>query len=243
MADTRTHRSAGPADRELFSAARVPVLAEATAHLSWLRQNGYAERSALALVGDRFRLRQRQRNAVRSAAASDSEVRLREARRIALERMAGESLAIDAFNVLTTVEVALGGGAVLLARDGCARDLASQRGTWRRVEETLPALEALGRALEGVGVTETTWYVDAPVSNSGRLAASIERLARERGWAFEARTVADVDERLAGEAAVVASADRRVLDRCGRWVSLAREVVTRLEGAWIVDLQGERNVS
>jgi len=50
--------------------------------------------------------------------------------------------------------------------------------------------------------------------------------------------VKDADAALVDDGEVAASADRRVIDGCGRWYSLAREVVGGLERAWIVDLFG-----
>ena len=45
---------------------------------------------------------------------------------------------------MTTIEAALSGGVILAARDGAYRDMASMHGTYRKVAETLPALELLG---------------------------------------------------------------------------------------------------
>ena len=118
---------------------------------------------------------------------------------------------------MLTLESALGGGVVLGGRDGCFRDLAGVHGTYRRVEETRPALALAARRLAEWGVGPCTWLLDAPVSNSGRLAAMI----RERpGWAAE--VVPDPDVLLVLPGDPVATADAVVLDRCGPWVNLAR---------------------
>ena len=60
------HRGAHPQDRELFSGSCCAVLRQATADLSWLLSRGYAQTGSLQLVGDRYSLRERQRNAERS---------------------------------------------------------------------------------------------------------------------------------------------------------------------------------
>jgi hypothetical protein len=64
----------------------------------------------------------------------------------------GQPIELDGFNVLTTVEAALADGVLLLGRDGCLRDMASMHGSFRRVEETRPALECVGRVLEELAV-------------------------------------------------------------------------------------------
>ena len=86
---------------------------------------------------------------------------------------------IDGFNVLTTVEAALSKGVLLLGRDGCLRDMASLHGAFRPVEETVSAVKLLIRHLESLGPASCRWLLDAPVSNSRRLARTIRDHAAE----------------------------------------------------------------
>ena len=97
------------------------------------------------------------------------------------ESLAGRPLWLDGYNVLTTVEAALAGGLLLHARDGAYRDMASMHGSYRKVAETQPALEHVGRTAADLGVTECCWYLDRPVSNSGRLKKIMEALAAATG--------------------------------------------------------------
>ena len=62
--------------------------------------------------------------------------------------IAGNELVIDGFNVLTTIEAALGGAVVLVCRDTTCRDIAGIHGSYRKVAETLPALEKLVDVLD-----------------------------------------------------------------------------------------------
>ena len=65
MPDSRAHRGPDPRDREAFAPSCVPALCTAVADLSWLLGRDYAPVSALKLVGDRYSLTERQRQAVR----------------------------------------------------------------------------------------------------------------------------------------------------------------------------------
>jgi hypothetical protein len=229
--DTRKHRGPGPQDTVWFGAEAVPTLAAAVSDLSWLLSHGYAEASSLKLVGDRYRLVERQRTAVLRSACSDAALSGRRGRQIHPSSLRGQTLRIDGFNLILTLESALGGGVVLGGRDGCYRDLASVHGTYRRVAETQPALELAASYLRTSGVGSCTWLLDAPVSNSGRLAAMI----RAAGWQSE--VVPDPDRLLVEVGDVVATADSGILDRCGRWVNLAREIVEKgIAGARVVAL-------
>ncbi|WP_422928457.1 DUF434 domain-containing protein [Singulisphaera sp. PoT] len=231
MPDTRKHRGPGPQDETWFGDAARPDLATAVSDLSWLLSRGYAEPSSLKLVGDRFRLVERQRIAVLRSACSDADLTARHARRIPLEGLAGRPLRIDGFNLILTLESALGGGVVLGGRDGCFRDLASVHGTYRRVDETQPALDLAAQWLAEWKVGPCLWLLDAPVSNSGRLAAMI----RERGW--QAEIVPDPDVLLVQPGDLVATADSGILNRCGPWINLARHLVeAAVPEAFVVDL-------
>jgi hypothetical protein len=234
MPDTRKHRGPGPQDPIWFGAEACADLRAAVADLSWLLSRGYAAPSALNLVGNRYRLVERQRAAVLRSACADAALTARRSRELDPRSIRGRPLRIDGFNLILTLESALGGGVVLVGCDGCYRDLASVHGTYRRVEETRPALELAARWLADWGVGPCTWLLDAPVSNSGRLAAMI----RAVGLGWSAEVVSDPDAVLVAPGAVVATADAGILDRCGEWVSLAHALVeVGVPGAFVVDLR------
>jgi hypothetical protein len=235
--DSRTHRGPGPEDAELFGPDAIGALREAVADLSWLRTRGYAEPSALKIVGDRYGLVERQRMAVRRSACSDDALTSRRSRQVAPEAMRGRPLRIDGFNALLTVEAALGGAVVLVGRDGAARDLGGVHGTYRRVEETRPALGCLGDYLASLGIGPCTWLLDSPVSNSGRLKGIIAEVAGVNGWDWTVEVVTNPDPLLIASPDVVASSDAAVLDGCAAWFNLARGAIeARVAGAFIVAL-------
>ncbi len=60
MPDKRTHRGPHPADVKLFAPAAIADLRAALADFSLLLTKGYAEKSSLKLVGDKFSLMERQ---------------------------------------------------------------------------------------------------------------------------------------------------------------------------------------
>ncbi|UCG15284.1 MAG: DUF434 domain-containing protein [Phycisphaerales bacterium] len=225
MPDTRTHRGPHPQDARLFSPDHYATLQAAVADLSWLLGRGYAWKSGLKLVGDRHGLTQRQRTAVwRSACGGDALADRRDRAR-SPESLRGRPLAVDGYNLLITVESALGGGVILAGCDGCYRDLASLHGTYRRVDETLPAIMLIGEYLASLGVERAEWFLDSPVSNSGRLRGLLLEVAADRGWTWEAQLKQNPDRHLAACPHPVASTDSWVLDHCGQWVNLARGLI------------------
>ena len=241
--DRRQHRGAHPADRQLFAVERLADLRAAVAELSWLLTRGYALKSALKLVGDRYALTERQRLAVSRAACSDASLERRAARCLPLDEVKGRQLILDGFNLIITTEAALGGGVLLLCRDGCVRDLSGVHGSYRAVSETEGALEMIGEALALLQPAAAGWLLDKPISNSGRLAERMRNLAAVRGWPWSVELVFNPDGEMAASARVAVTSDSNILDRAARWINLARHLVAaRLPGAWLIDLRpdGER---
>ena len=237
MPDRRTHRGAHPEDAESFHPRAHPALRAAVADLSWLLTRHYAQPSALKIVGDRYNLTARQRTAVMRCACSDYALASRLSRRIDEGALRDRTLLIDGYNVLTTIEAALSGGVLLHARDSTFRDMASIHGSYRKVEETTPALELAGQVLAELKPARCIWYLDQPVSNSGRLKTIMMNAAEKRLWKWRVEIVANPDALLIESADPIASADSVILDGCQRWFNLARRIVTaKAPSANVVDL-------
>lgn len=240
MPDKRSHRGPHPDDARLFAESQWPILRAAVGDLSFLLGRGYAEKSALKLVGDHFGLTQRQRIAVMRCSCSDDALATRREREVPPGAVSASELAVDGYNVLTTVEAALAGGVVIQGRDGCYRDMASMHGTFRKVRETGPALGLIGETVAALRPQRCLWLLDSPVSNSGRLRSQMKDLAARRGWTWEIELVTNPDTVLADSSAIIATADSVVLDRCRSWLNLARLVLTfHLPNARIINLAPE----
>jgi hypothetical protein len=243
MPDTRSHRGPHPEDADRFASSQIPALANAVADLSWLLTRGYASPSALKLVGDRYRLDGRQRMAVQRSACTDDSLQRRTAHRV--DQAAGRPLLIDGYNLLTTLETALGHGFIFIGRDACCRDIAGVHGTYRTVEETLPALQLATDAIAELSVSSCTWLLDSPVSNSGRLRAVMQQIFAERNvpWLVELHPNPDVPLSAAAPDEVIVTADSVILDAGPHWLNLARTLIEqRVPDARVLDLSHPENV-
>ena len=237
MADRRRHRGPHPADRKLFASSQIALLREAVFDLHWLLDRGYADRSSLKLVGDRYVLTARQRTAVARSVCSTEQIKRRHASRINSAELSGKTIWLDGFNVLTSIEAALAGGVLIRGLDGCLRDMASMHGSYRKVTQTAPAVELVGRFLESLQVANCRWLLDRPVSNSGRLRSILVDLAERRSWSWEVDLVPDPDPMLATAEVCVATADSGILDQARHWFNLAGLLVfSKIPGAWTIDL-------
>jgi len=228
MPDTRSHRGAHPQDAADFAPHSQRVLAQACSELSWLLTRDYSEAAALKLVGDHHQLTARQRLAVLRGACRDQALVTRQASRVTPEGLAGVELGIDGFNCLITLESMLSGAPVFVGRDGVHRDLASVHGTYRRVQETLPSLEALRDTLVQLRVGCVIFYLDRPVSNSGRLRVLIEQSFTSSAVPTSVALHDSVDPVIVRERSIVGSSDSWVIDHAARWVDLPALVAQTL---------------
>jgi len=234
----RKHRGPAPEDGLFRDPERLRRLREAVKDLSWLLRRGYSAKAAAELVGNRYQLTARERLALSHASWDRSD----RAGRLRPDELRGQRVCVDGFNLLITLETALGGGVLIRGTDGRIRDLAAVHGNYTLRAETEEAIRLAQEGLQELGVRRSRWYFDRPVSNSGRLAALVESLARELGVEAEAEAVDGVDGRLKRCEGVVVSADAAILDTPGvRWFDLAEYLIEReIPGAWVVDLGAER---
>jgi hypothetical protein len=235
--DTRHHRGAHPADAQLFNTDQLPKLRQAVAELSWLLSRGYKMTSSLKLVGDRYGLRERQRLAVSRSACSDQDRQRRMDHCLAVEQLRYQSVVVDGFNLLITLEAALSRGPLLIGVDKCIRDLSSVHGSYRAVDETERAIIMVGKALHELGAPTVIWLLDRPVSNSGRLASRIAELALQHDWAWQVETVFNPDSRIIASDGVAISSDSLILDRVEKWADLKSYLLAKeIPDAWLIDL-------
>jgi hypothetical protein len=231
MPNRQRHRGAHPEDVRLFDRTQLKRMRAPAEEIVWLLGRGYPLATAIDVVGNHHQLEARQRLALGRMLCSPEQRQKRQAR--ALERTAarGRTLLIDGFNLIITIEVALSGGLILDCADGTVRDLAGLRGTYHPVTETDGALDLIGHELASIAPARRV-FLDAPVSNSGRLRARI--LDRAQHWPFplDAEVVPNPDAILARADNAVTS-DSTILDRCGSWLNLARFIVDRhIPAAW-----------
>lgn len=237
-------RGAHPEDSKQFDSSQWPHLRRAVRDLSWLRSRGYSGSAPKKLVGDRYRLKRRQRDAVARSACSDSERAHRLDARLRPRALSGRRVAIDAFNLLITVEAALGGAYVFVGRDSAFRDVNPVQGTYRIVRQTAPALTLLVDVLQSLNLDGVTWHLDRSVSNVGRVKTRLEDRALHSGTSWDIVEHDGVDAALCASDRPIVTSDSAILDATESWLHLEALVHARYESETnLVDLRpdGERS--
>ena len=237
--ETRRNRGKDPEDDALFSpASEQEKLLMALDDMHYLLTKDYPPRATLALVGNRYRLRQRQILALQGMACSADDMVCRGDKEVAAADIDGKTVYLDGFNVLIVMETLLSGGFVFRGLDGCYRDISSVHGSYKRVRQTENVLVTIGDALQKLGVAQVTWIFDAPISNSGRLKTLCYEIATRHGFAWNIYLDNAPDKYLVAENRLIASSDAWVLNHCYQWFNLigylAKNVLSGSEGVNII---------
>lgn len=223
-------------DYKYFSESNMEKLKVAQEEVQWLLDRGYKIKPVIELVGGHYLLSARQRTALQRTTAPTYQCEKRKGKMLPLDKAKDGCLFIDGFNLIITLETALSKSAVLLGKDGVLRDLAGLRGTYKIIDKTQTALDIIGKTLKELSVPEVKFYLDSPVSNSGRLRAEILRQAEFWGIHTEAELLPNVDSLLSGMERIV-TGDSILLDGCKSWFNLSRKITEEyIKDAWIVNL-------
>lgn len=103
--ETRRNRGKDPEDNAFFSSAHEQEkLLTALDDMHYLLSKGYALRATLALVGNRYRLRQKQILALQGMSCSNQDIILRREKRLSTADIQGKTIYLDGFNVLIVME-------------------------------------------------------------------------------------------------------------------------------------------
>jgi len=219
-----TLRNRGKEGRDdlLFGSVKMQErIIEACKDMHYLLSRGFAEKSSVQLVGNKYRLNARQQQVLQGMSASEEQIEKRKATEVSMEKLSGERLIIDGFNLLIILESALSGAYVFKGLDDSYRDIAGVHGTYKRVNQTLEVLTLVGDFLKEKEVENVLWVLDKPVSNSGRLKGILYEIATEKGYNWDVVLENNPDKIVAESERIGVSSDAWVLDRLNRWYNLA----------------------
>ncbi len=219
------NRGKHPNDDKLFAEKWHPIFKEAIDDYSFLMSRGYAMNSTLQIVGSRYKLNKRQRMAILRVGAAKQNIRLRKSKEIQTSFLKNKTVSIDGFNLLILLESALSGAFVFKGRDGTYRDISSVHGTYKRVQKTEAAITLVGNALKKMEVSLVEWYLDAPISNSGRLKKMLLEISQEYQYNWTVELVNNPDKVLAENCKIIVSSDGWVIDHAPNWFNLGGHLI------------------
>ncbi len=215
--------------REFGTAENLEKLHKSAEDVYFLVNRGYAMKNAVTFVGNHYLLSERQRTAVARSVSCEENIKLRKSRELSDGDVAGKTLYIDGFNTVITLEIAYSDSILFRCMDGTIRDIAGLRGTYRLIDKTDMAVNAIAEMLKSLKIEKAVFYLDAPVSNSGRLKQKILEIMQGRPFETEVYVENSVDSILESKSCVV-TADALILDRCECWYNLTDAVIRNYIG-------------
>lgn len=213
-----------PTDKRDFNLEKLEKLRKAAEEVYFLLNRGYAVKPVTTFIGNHYLLSERQRLALARTISSEEHIQLRRQKELSDAELAGKTVYIDGFNTIITLEIAFSDSLLLECMDGTIRDLAGLRGTYRLVDKTDTAIQAIGETLTELKIQKAVFYLDAPVSNSGRLKQRIAELLETASFETEILIENAVDYLLKQHSPVI-TADAIILDECQNWYNLNKKII------------------
>lgn len=220
------NRGKNTGDDELFGREKqLDKLRSAVQDMYYLLSRNYPERAASEMAGNHYRLKTRQIQAVRSAAASESQIGSRTSKKLQYQDLKNKIIHLDGFNVLILLESLLSGAYIFEGADGCFRDLSGVHGTYKRVMQTQTSIELVAEFFRKSGAAELIWIFDKPVSNSGRIKQMVMDYAVEHHLNWNGGLEFNPDKFLVEHAKIAVSSDAWILDHCKSWFNLVGHLI------------------
>jgi hypothetical protein len=213
-----------PTDTKEFNDKNLEVIKRAQADIFMMIERGYPIKGVSTFVGNHHLLSERPRLAIMRATSLSEDIEKRE-NKLIKNNFEGKTIYIDGLNLIITLEVALSESAVIKCMDGTIRDLAGLRGTYKLIDKTDTALHLIGEKLEEMKIGKVIFYLDSPVSNTGRLKMRILELLTKYTYNVEVELVYNADIILETKSYVVTS-DAIILNKCESWINLAYDIVS-----------------
>ncbi|MEJ2430725.1 MAG: DUF434 domain-containing protein [Deltaproteobacteria bacterium] len=202
----------------------------------YLLDRGYPRRAGLQLVGNRYNLDALHREVLHRGIFAHQEARERRDRLVGIERLVDFKLLVDGHNVLITTESGLAGRTLIAANDGVIRDVARISHRYRISTLTRQAIDLLFQVLHEYPPQETLFFLDAPIRQSGELAALLRAALKNWKLPGDAQTLKVPETRLIGGENIVASSDSVVLNGVKQGLDFAAAAIKRFpHGTNLVD--------
>ena len=221
------NRGKNTGDDTLFSTQKqMEKLKLAVQDMQYLLSRGYAEKASSELVGNYYRLKSRQIQALRGASASEIQIQNRKNNELQISDLKDKTIYLDGFNVLILLESFLSEAYIFEGLDGCFRDLYGVHGTYKRVNQTQQSIEWVAAFFKKSQAENLIWIFDKPVSNSGRIKQMIIDFAKENNLHWNVELEFNPDKFLAEHSEIIVSSDAWILDHCKNWFNLIGYLIT-----------------
>ena len=200
----------------------------AAADFLYLLDHEYPRSASLQLVGNRHNLDRLHREILHRGIFAREEAKQRRNRLVGPEELVNRKLLVDGHNVIITTESRFAGRPLIAANDGFIRDVAGISHRYRISPLTHEAIDNIFRLLHNHPPSETLLFLDAPIRQSGELAAILRTALKRWNLTGDAQALKVPEKELIGGKGIVASSDSAILDGVEQGFDLAAVVIKSL---------------
>lgn len=199
---------------------------EAAYDLRFLLNRKYRKKNALQFVSNKYLLNKKERNFLARSVFSRVKSAQRKDKLANIEEIQDNLLILDGYNVLITVESILSGNfeSIILCDDGVIRDLNAVFGKYKFSKFTEDALSHIFSLISKFNPLKIIFFLDSPVSFSGKLAMLIENIMNDMGVSGEVKLSKNVDMEIKTLAkqkeGIVATGDSIIIDKVDKFIDI-----------------------
>ncbi|MCK4406743.1 MAG: DUF434 domain-containing protein, partial [Bacteroidales bacterium] len=174
----------------------------------------YPQKAILKLIGDRYALNGTERSMLYRGITTSKNAEKRAKKLISEKNIINQPIHIDGYNVLITIGSYLNGNLVFIGNDRYLRDASEIHGKIFRTELFERAVILILVYLEKLKVSEINFYLDQPVSFSGKLSQKINKIIKDYYLTGKAEVYNSPDYILKNiEEGFVATTDSTIIDK------------------------------
>ena len=206
----------------------------------YLLEKEYPQKAILKLIGDRYLLSGIQRTMLYRGITTKENSLKRTSKLITENLLSNQILHIDGYNVLITIGSYLNGNTVFVGNDNFLRDASEIHGKIFRTELFDRALILIFDYLKKINIKEVFFYLDKPVSFSGKLCLKIDEQLKNYKIQGKAETFNSPDFQLKNiKEGFCATSDSTIIDNSKVKVfDLARNTILYHFKPGFIDLLG-----
>jgi len=201
-------------------------LRDAALDIRYLLDRGYPQKGAVEFVCNHYRLNEESRYLLSRAVLSYEVSEKRKAKFLPCDKIKGNSIIIDGYNILIGMESIIEKKAYL-CDDGVIRDIKGVFSNYKVSESTEAAIEQILHFLKESSPDYVCILLDSKISKSGLLARTLREKIRYAGLRGDARTSDNVDYDLKNSRYIVASSDGVIIDAAEKVVNFLYCIVSR----------------
>ena len=195
--------------------------------LKYLLDRSYPKTTGLNLVVNHYKLDKDERNFLVRYVFSEKDIKNHRSRLVPIEKIMGQDIVVDAYNVLIISENILARKKIVEGMDGFVRDQAAVFSHYRFDERSKKAVRRIIEILAGYKPKSVLFILDSQMSRSGELAAFIRDEMKKRMVAGNALTKKRADGEIKKLNRLTLTSDSAIIERVDLVVDLGRTLLKK----------------